>query len=249
MLQIKPVFITGIGTDVGKTVVSAIVAEALDASYWKPVQAGLHQGTDSEWVARMLSRSQHTLRTRTLPEAYKLSLPASPHIAAREEGVTISLEKIAAQLREFGSALHQLSIPGENPLQPYAEASHYLVIEGAGGLMAPLNDSEFVLDLVRALDAPIILVSRNYLGSINHSLLTAAACKAHGLKVAGWIFNDQYGHYEEEIVRWSGIPAIASIPFSKKPDPAFIREQADRIREKLRHSLSAVIYQTLAASK
>ena len=96
--------------------------------------------------------------------------------------------------------------------------------------MVPLNEKEFVLDLVKKLDAEVILVSRNYLGSINHSLLTAAVCKTHGLRVAGWIFNDQYLDYEEEIVRWTGIPALASIPRAERPDKGFVRMQAERIR-------------------
>lgn len=207
----RPIFVTGIGTDVGKTVMAAIVAEALGAVYWKPVQAGFDQGTDREWVEARLSGG----REQVAPEVYKLRLPASPHIAAREEGIVISLDEVAD------------AMPSVRPL----------VIEGAGGLMVPLNEREFVIDLVRRLDARVILVSRNYLGSINHSLLTAAVCKAHGLDVAGWIFNDQYLHYEQEIVQWSGIPAIGSVPFTGQPDAAWIRQQAEYIRPVLRRLL------------
>jgi len=207
----KPIFITGIGTDVGKTLVAAIVTEALGAIYWKPVQAGFDQGTDTEWVAGRLSRP------RVLPETYKLVFPASPHIAARGEGIAISLDSIAE------------AMPADRPL----------VVEGAGGLLVPLNEKEFVLDLVKRLDARVILVSRNYLGSINHSLLTAAVCKAHGLDVAGWIFSDQYLDYEQEIAAWSALPIIASIPFSQDPDEAFVAEQAQRIRSRLEACLLA----------
>lgn len=209
----RPLFITGIGTDVGKTVVAAIVTEALGGVYWKPVQAGFHDGTDSEWVGQRIGGG---LR-RVAPEAYRLKLAASPHIAAREEGVVINLDKLEA------------AMPPDRPL----------VIEGAGGLLVPLNDSEFVLDLVKRLDARVILVSRNYLGSINHSLLTAAVCKAHGLHVAGWVFNDQYLHYEQEIASWSGLPVIGSIPRSESPDTAFIHDQAQRIRPRLEACLLA----------
>ena len=197
----KPIFITGIGTDVGKTVVAAIVTEALGAVYWKPVQAGFDQGTDTEWVAGRLSRP------RVLTEAYKLAFPASPHIAARREGIVISLGKIAE------------AMPADRPL----------VIEGAGGLMVPLNEQEFVVDLIRRLDARVVLVSRNYLGSINHSLLTAAVCKAHGLDVAGWIFNGEPSGYEKEIERWSGVRWIASIPQVEHPDGEFVRQQAEAL--------------------
>ena len=205
----KPIFITGIGTDVGKTVVAAIVTEALGAVYWKPVQAGFDQGTDTEWVAERLSHP----RARVLPETYKLSLPAAPHIAARQEGIVIDLEVLKQQFLDLR-----------------ARAGEYFVIEGAGGLMVPLNEQEFVIDLIKKLDARVVLVSRNYLGSINHSLLTAAVCKAHGVDVVGWIFNDQYLDYEREIGNWSGFPIIASVPLSKDPDKEFVAEQAKRIR-------------------
>jgi dethiobiotin synthetase len=201
----KPIFITGIGTGVGKTMIAAMVTEALGAYYWKPVQAGFEEGTDAEWVGARISGG------RILPEAYKLKLPASPHIAAREEGVVISLETLAKML------------PAQRPL----------VVEGAGGLFVPLNDTDFMADLALRLDATVILVSRNYLGSINHSLLTAGACRVRGLRVAGWIFNDHYLDYEGEIVKWSGLPSLGSVPFTEKPDAAFIREQARHLRPRL----------------
>ena len=213
----QPIFITGIGTGVGKTLISAIVTEALGAHYWKPVQAGFADGTDSEWVGERISAP-----SLVAPELYKLKLPASPHIAAREEGAVISLDKIATVLSEISAAL-----PAGRPL----------VIEGAGGLLVPLNEREFVLDLVKKLDATVILVSRNYLGSINHSRLTAEVCRSHGLRVAGWIFNDQYLHYEQEIVSWSGVPRIGSVPFGNSPDAEFVKAQAGLIGPALREVL------------
>jgi dethiobiotin synthetase len=225
----RPIFITGIGTGVGKTMVAAMVAEALGAYYWKPVQAGFEDGTDAGWVGARLSAlepatgsdgrpgakptagSGTVAGSRILPEAYKLKLPASPHIAAREEGVVISLETLAAKL------------PVQRPL----------VVEGAGGLLVPLNDTEFMSDLALRLDATVILVSRNYLGSINHSLLTAEACRVRGLRVAGWVFNDQFLDYEGEIVKWTSLPALASVPFREGPDAAFVREQALKMRPRL----------------
>ena len=238
-----PIFITGIGTGVGKTLVAAIVTEALNAAYWKPVQAGFDQGTDTGWIGARISHPEG----RLFPETYKLSLPASPHIAAREEGVIISLDNIVSQYEAIraGTALPITPVqPASSSLasaRPSAEPAQpsYLVIEGAGGLFVPLNDSQFVLDLVRQLDATAILVSRNYLGSINHSLLTADTCRAHKLRVAGWIFNDQYLHYEQEIAQWTGIPAIASIPFQATPGPEFIRQQASLIRDSLLSALSS----------
>lgn len=213
--NMHPIFITGIGTGVGKTLVAAIVTEALEAAYWKPVQAGFEDGTDSEWVGERISRPNG----RIYPETYKLSLPASPHIAARQEGVVIDLNRIVRQFEEI--------------------KARPLVIEGAGGLFVPLNDRQFMIDLIRILDATVLLVSRNYLGSINHSLLTAAACRRQGLRVAGWIFNDQYMRYEQEIAQWSSLPAIASIPFDDNLSNDFIRDQAGRIRPALQMALKA----------
>jgi dethiobiotin synthetase len=203
------IFITGIGTGVGKTFISAIVARALEADYWKPIQAGFDEGTDSEWVAGMLSGTQSVIH----PEVYKLAMPASPHIAAREEGKRINIEEITKK------------IPANN---------RTLLIEGAGGLLVPLNESEFVADLIKALDAKVILVSRNYLGSINHSLLTARVCREMQIPVIGWIFNDQYLNYEEEIVKWSNFPRIASVPYSDNINGTFINSQAAAICKHLK---------------
>ena len=206
-------FITGIGTGVGKTVVSAIVTEALQADYWKPIQAGFDDGTDALQVQSLISNTQTIIH----PEVYKLQLPASPHIAARNENVTIDL----------------LNIVNRQP----STANRQLIIEGAGGILVPINDTQFVIDLIEVLDAKVILVSRNYLGSINHSLLTANICKQRGIDVLGWIFNDQFLDYENEIVAWSGYPKISSIPFVATVDKAFITRQAQAIRLSLQQLL------------
>jgi len=200
-------FITGIGTGIGKTLVSAIVTEALQSDYWKPIQAGFENGTDTEEVKGLISNNTSVF----YPEVYKLKMPASPHIAARAEEIKIDLDKI----------VHQLPTNFKG------------VIEGAGGLMVPLNEDEFVLNLIQKLHAKVILVSRNYLGSINHSLLTAYMCKQNGIDVVGWIFNDQYLDYEEEIIQWSGYPRIASIPFTEDVNKRFVVDQAKVVRERL----------------
>jgi dethiobiotin synthetase len=229
----RPIFITGIGTDVGKTVAAAIVTEALGATYWKPIQAGFDQGTDSEWVAARLSHPW----ARVVPEeAYKLKLPASPHIAARQENINISLDEIHRHFLEIRANLPVLKgqsdprrpsdIPGWSAPGP----GDYFVVEGAGGLMVPLNESEFVIDLIKKLNAIVILVSRNYLGSINHSLLTAAVCKTQGLDVAGWLFNGDPSGYESEIANWSGVDWDLRIPWTDRPDKDFVREQGQRLR-------------------
>ena len=206
------IFVTGIGTGVGKTIVSAIITEALAADYWKPVQAGYDDGTDSEWVQNVISNKTSTIH----PERYRLKLPASPHIAARQENMQLTVRSLVNAL---------------------PETTNHLVIEGAGGLMVPLNNDEFVADLAFNLNARVVLVSRNQLGSINHSLLTAMVCKQKGINIAGWIFNGNYLDYEEEIVRWTGIPRIMSIPDSDTPGKVFVKEQAEIHREQLKRFL------------
>lgn len=208
-----PIFITGTGTGIGKTLAAAVVTEALRAAYWKPIQAGLEDGTDRQLIRSLLSNPASVV----YPELYKLQLPASPHIAAREEAVEISLADIKKSMEE---------ITAVNPQQT-------LVIEGAGGLMVPLNECSFVADLIMQLQARVILVSRNYLGSINHSLLTAQVCRNYKLDVLGWIFNDQYLAYEDEIVQWSGFPRLGALPFFANPDKEFVREQAVLMRPAL----------------
>ena len=206
----KTFFITGIGTDVGKTLVAAILAEALQADYWKPIQAGLEGETDAQIIASLVSNKVTTVHE----ELYRLQTPASPHIAARMDTVTIDLAKIKKH-----AAGIQEQTNGRD-----------LLIEGAGGLLVPLSDDYFVADMIRSLGARVILVSRNYLGSINHSLLTAAYCKQAALEVAGWIFTDDYLSYETEIVRWSGYPSLGSIPGLTGINRKSISEQAARIR-------------------
>lgn len=217
----QTIFITGIGTDVGKTVAAAILTEALEADYWKPVQAGFDAGTDSTCIQSLISNSYTTIH----PETYKLKLPASPHIAAREEGIKIELSEIEKDYLKIinnKAIIHHSSLTG-----------HHLIIEGAGGLIVPLNENEFVLDLIKKLKAKVILVSRNYLGSINHSLLTAQVCKAHDIDVLGWVFNDHYMNYENEIVQWSGYKKLASLPFTNNVTAGFVKEQAAILKSNL----------------
>ena len=209
--MIQTIFISGIGTGIGKTVISAILAEALEADYWKPVQAGYEEGTDSEWVQSVLSNN----KSKVFPEVYKLKLPASPHLAAKKEDIEISLEKIFAAYSQ------------------YVTQDKYFIIEGAGGLLVPLNEHEQVINLIRRINAKVILVSRNYLGSINHSLLTAQVCRQKNIRVLGWIFNDEFMDYEQDIVMWSGYHRLASIGKLEKIDKATISREAAKMKENL----------------
>jgi dethiobiotin synthetase len=202
----RPLFVSGIGTGIGKTVVAAVLTEALRADYWKPVQAGFETGTDSSWLTSLISNSETVVH----PEIYKLQMAASPHIAARKENLHIDLDRIVEEFHK------------KDPKRP-------LVIEGAGGLMVPLNEKEFVIDLIKKLDALLILVSRNYLGSINHSLMTANICRSYGIVPAGWVFNDQYLNYEKEIAEWSGYSALFSLPLMDSISQQTISKAAGRI--------------------
>jgi dethiobiotin synthetase len=201
-------FITGIGTGVGKTLISAILAEALQADYWKPIQAGIDEGTDTEWVKKHITNGE----ARVHPEVYRLKKAASPHIAARDENITISIEKISACIPKI---------------------TRNLIVEGAGGLMVPLNEKQFVADLIPALNAKVIIVSRNYLGSINHSLLTANTLKQKNLSVLGWVFNDHYLDYENEIAMWTEYPRLGSVPFTSNADAGFVRTQGKVFKAQL----------------
>ncbi|WP_295124303.1 dethiobiotin synthase [uncultured Chitinophaga sp.] len=204
----KRIFITGIGTGIGKTLVSAVVTEALQANYWKPVQAGLEEATDKETVASLISNAG-----LCMDEAYRLKMPASPHLAARGEGIVISLDKLMGH--------------------PALQQSKCLVIEGAGGLMVPLNDTLFTIDFIKKLNASTVIVAQNYLGSINHSLLTAMALQQANIPIAGWIFNGDEHTNEADIIRWSGIQRIGRIPQTTAPDKTFVQQQAALLKPSL----------------
>jgi dethiobiotin synthetase len=162
-------FVTGIDTDSGKTLVSAILCEALGYDYWKPIQAGLPK--DSDTVRQLTSN------VTIHPEAYSLKTPASPHAAAKIDGIALALDNI--------------SLP---------TSTNSLIIEGAGGCLVPLNDKEFVIDLAPKLNAKIILVADLYLGSINHTLLTVNLIQSRNYPVAGLIFNGESNPESERII-------------------------------------------------
>lgn len=208
---------TGIGTGVGKTLCSAVVVEALKADYWKPIQSGLDETTDSETVASLLSNDQ----TRIWPEAFKLQTPASPHLAARIDNVRISLEELQAC---FEANYHP---------------DRYLVVEGAGGLLVPLNETDFFPDLIRELEARVIVVSSQYLGNINHSMLTAEVLRHRGLPLLGWIFNGTYHVNEEDIIRWSGLKKLGRIEQEEVLHAGVVRQYADRLRPALLEALAS----------
>ena len=224
------IFVTGIGTDVGKTVASAILCEALEADYWKPVQAGFDDGTDAMLLKSLITNK----KTIVHPETYKLKLASSPHIAARKEGIKIDLNKI---VEDYNGIMNRQSSIVDDSTENSKLKTENLVIEGAGGLMVPLNDNEFITDLIKKLNAKVILVSKNYLGSINHSLLTASVGKQNNLDVLGWMFNEDFMNYEEEIEAWSGYTKIATVPTSEHINAMFVQQQAMLIKHSLQFFL------------
>lgn len=201
-------FITGIGTDVGKTIASAIITEALEADYWKPVQAGDIDNSDSHKIQRLISNT----KTRIFPNSYTLNTPASPHLAAQLDNVVIDAAKIIE-----------------------AKTKNHLVIEGAGGVFVPLNDKNTIMDLIQP-DYKVVIVSRHYLGSINHTLLTIEALRQKGAAMAGIVFNgNPLPSTEEIILAKSGLTMIGRIEEEPYFDKNVVLEYADSFREKLMH--------------
>lgn len=200
------IFVTGIGTDVGKTITSAIVTEALEADYWKPIQAGDLANSDSHKIKKYISNGKTVIH----PSAYTLNTPASPHLAAALDNVSIDVSKI----RE-------------------PKTKNHLVVEGAGGLLVPLNDTATIADIILS-DYKVIIVSRHYLGSINHTLLTCEVLKSRGIPVAGILFNgDQNASSEEIILNKTGIPMIGRIDNEPYFDENVVKYYADEFKEKL----------------
>lgn len=199
-------FITGIGTDVGKTIAAAVITEALEADYWKPVQAGDLENSDSHKVKKLVSNP----KTVYYPNSYALKTPASPHLAAQKDGIAINLTDI-----------HE------------PKTQNHLVIEGAGGLLVPINDKYTIADIIQP-DYKVVIVSRHYLGSINHTLLTIEAAKQWGLHIAGIIFNgDEMPSSEEIILHKSGLNFIGRIENEPYFDAGVIRYYADTFRDNL----------------
>jgi len=197
---LKKYFITGIGTGVGKTLVSAILVEALKADYWKPVQCGNLHFTDSDQVKEMVSNAQSFVH----PETYRFKTASSPHYAAAVEHTTIEIDKFI-----------------------FPETFNHLIIEGGGGLMVPLNDHLLVIDLIEHLDAELILVSQNYLGSINHTLLSIEAVQKRNIKVKGIIFNGKpVVSTEEFILKYTGIPILGYVPHLSVIDKSTITQHS-----------------------
>lgn len=195
----KQFIIAGIGTEIGKTVRSAIITKALQADYWKPVQAGNLTDGDAYWV------QQWVPGTQVFPSTYALNHPLSPHTAAELDGVSI----------EIGAFF----LP---------ETTNNLVIELAGGIMVPLNNEQTNLDLIQHLGLPVILVSKNYLGSINHTLLTYEILKSRNISMAGIIFNGPTNTSGEAfILKHTGLPVMLRVNEESEINSSIINQYAE----------------------
>ncbi|MFT5626789.1 MAG: dethiobiotin synthetase [Glaciecola sp.] len=199
-------FITGIGTDVGKTVASAIVTEALKADYWKPIQAGDLENCDTKKVKRLVSNTTSKFHDNS----YALNTPMSPHAAADIDNISIELKHI---------------------IQP--KTKNNLVIEGAGGLLVPINTKNTILDLIKP-NYKVIVVSRHYLGSINHTLLTLNLLKEKGFEVALIFSGNEHKTTEEIITKMTTINVIGRIAEEPYFDKNVVLEYADKFRDNIK---------------
>ena len=197
----RPAFVvTGTDTDVGKTVVAAALVAALDGCYWKPVQAGLTEETDAEIVRRLGGVSAD----RIIPEVYRLTTAASPHLAAERDGIEIDVERLATL--------------------PHAGGARPLIIEGAGGLMVPLTRRFLQIDLFARWGAPVIVCASTRLGTINHSLLSLEALKRRGIPLIGIAFvGDEQADSERIIVEMGGVRRLGRLPRLDPLDAASLR--------------------------
>ena len=201
-------FVTGIGTEVGKTIAAAIVTEALQADYWKPIQAGDLDHSDTHKVKELISNEKTAFHSNS----FALKTPMSPHAAAEIDGVQISSKAIN---------------------EPQTE--NELVIEGAGGLLVPISNTETILDLIKP-DHKVILVSRHYLGSINHTLLSVEALRSRGLNCFGIIFNGNENPSTEKIIEeMTGTPVLLRIKEEENFGKQKISEYAEKLKQNLKN--------------
>jgi dethiobiotin synthetase len=199
-------FITGIGTDIGKTIAAAIITEALEADYWKPIQAGDIENSDSHKIQSLISNQKTLIHSNS----YLLNTPASPHYAAKLDGITIDIKKIT---------------------EP--KTKNHLVIEGAGGILVPLNETQTIADIIQQTYKAIV-VSRHYLGSINHTLLTIEALQNRKIQVAGIIFNgDENPATESIILNKTKVKMLGRIENEPYFDQNVVSYYADLFRENL----------------
>lgn len=197
--SVKTLIVTGTDTGVGKTIVAAMLVLALDALYWKPIQSGLTGETDSETVAALTG----ICGARLLPEAYRLREPRSPHRSAELDGVTIDPARLAL---------------------PDIPAGHSLIVEGAGGVLVPVTRSLLQIELFARWQAPVVVVARTALGTINHTLLTIEALQRRGIPVQGIVFvGDEIADTQHTIGDFSAARILGRLPAMQRLDAAALR--------------------------
>lgn len=185
----KQFFVTGTDTGIGKSVVSALICAATSAIYWKPIQTGAIEGTDRCAVMRYAQLPPE----RTMPEAYCFDPPVSPHLAASWAGVRIELDRLP---------------------QPSTRERAALVVEGAGGVLVPINDTQFMTDVMRRLGLPVLLISKSGLGTINHTLLSLAALRRSGLEIHGVVMvGPQNEDNRQAIERYGDVQVVGTVPW------------------------------------
>jgi dethiobiotin synthetase len=189
----ESLFVTGTDTNVGKTLLSALLVAALDSIYWKPIQTGAAEGTDRQTVIKLAEIPE----AQTIPESYCFDPPVSPHLAAEARGVKIDLGRIR--------------VP--------AKVDKPLIAEGAGGILVPINDSELMLDLARHLGFPILIVARSALGTINHTLLTVRALRCAKMCIKGIVMiGNRNKDNERSVEQFGAVPIVGWIPWLDKID-------------------------------
>ncbi|MBC8475132.1 MAG: dethiobiotin synthase [Bacteroidetes bacterium] len=200
-------FVTGIDTNIGKTVVAAILVEALNADYWKPIQSGDLHYTDTDKVKELVNE-----KSILYPETYRLNNPLSPHASAKLDNISISL------------ASFQLPKTNNN-----------LIVEGAGGLLVPINeDGSYLSDIIVKLGMEVILVSKNYLGSINHTLLSIEYLKSKSISIKGIIIVGEKNESSESIItKNTEVNILHRVPMVESVTREFIKEQAELLKSAL----------------
>lgn len=198
------IIVAGIDTEIGKTVISAILCNALKADYWKPIQAGDLTLTDSDKVGRLTSRET----TKIHREGVRLKHPMSPHASADLEGIQVDIE--------------ELKLP---------KTANRLIVELAGGLMVPINHQHLNIDLLEKWQLPVVLVSKYYLGSINHTLLSWQLLKNRNIPFLGFIFNGKKNVSTFDILlEYTKAPCLLEVEQHETVDKAMIQQYAKQFQ-------------------
>ena len=205
------IFVTAIDTNVGKTVVSSLLVKALQADYWKPFQCGTDEETDSQFIKRMTAQEGITVHK----ESYCLKTPQSPHYAAEQEELRIDLD--------------QVKVP---------DSKNSLIVEGAGGILVPLNDKDYVIDLAVREKMLTILVTQHFLGSLNHTFLSVEALRRRGLRILGLVFNGEENlGYEKFVSEQVDLPVLFKTPSFPNLTKDSLSSFAPEVKKKMEYYL------------